>query len=331
MTIKQLAWKTLRKNGIIPEKLVYRKIRGKITASGRLEIERLQQDLGMRNWNLLLQQMEINYPKDHLIRIMGFGNELSRYAITPFCDSNEFTEKVISLGARTNLIVSLFDQHIDLGNSSHSLLSEDKLQKMIKDKSHNFNRWQFPNFRTKWILPLLVESYLNDLKNISPDKHHKILKTVLSLILIMYRAEINTLSKNLHTGKTLNRKAALPFVVMGLPAWFNQVAFNSADYLFHFRWLYKLGVFFGTIDDIIDLEEDINKNQPNQFSKLIEQNQLSELNQTRIIQKLISDARWIADHWEKKAEQHTRPSEGEPEVFGTCIVSWFGGEKNYMD
>src|SRR5207302_2929071 len=61
------------------------------------------------------------------------------------------------------------------------------------------------------------------------------------------------------------RKSALPLVIMGLPVWMTTQLLDRRSYASHLRWLYRLGRFFGLVDDAADLEEDRAAGRPNCF------------------------------------------------------------------
>ncbi len=336
-TLKRHVWTELDNAGVILPRSGYAVVRKEITSSGRQEFARLKIDVGEKGLKLLSQKLNTSYPKDHLIRILGFGSALTRYAVQPVPGSAETTEQVITLGARANLIVTVFDQMIDSGENINRVLPFRGLEALLKHEGKS--NWSlfplFGNRSSKWIMHHLIKSYLMEINRLSSSPlilpgNTPVLKTLIDLIQRMYQAETDTLSKNGLSIASLNRKAALPFVIMGLPAWLSKKDFNQAFYFAHFRWLYRLGLFFGAIDDIIDLQVDISNDQPNQFKPFIENNTVSDSSMSNIGQKIVSEAKLITQQWQHWVNSHNLPiPEYSMDIFSACIVSWFGGSKNY--
>ena len=53
---------------------------------------------------------------------------------------------------------------------------------------------------------------------------------------------------------------------MGLPVWMTAPSVQQSVYRAHVKWLYRLGRFFGWIDDAADLDDDRAAGRPNYFS-----------------------------------------------------------------
>lgn len=330
---KKAVWKELEDACLIPDRSKYKSVRSSISAFGREELADLKEEIGESGWKILIRKLNTKYPKDDIIRILGFGNALTRYVIEPFRNDEETNNKVNKLGARSNLIVSLFDQMIDSGTKPKQVLSTKSLDKLLnRNTQKNSDFYRYFGFQSKWIMTTLIKSYLRGLGDLSqPSAQTNISKTILSSIQRMHESEIKTLTKNDLSTADLKRKAALPFVIMGLPIWLKDSQINNKAYFSHMRWLYRLGLFFGSIDDIIDLEEDISNNHPNQFKKLVNKDSLAESFIIATSKKIVSEGKIITNFW-KKYTNHQNPqaTDFNEQIFGTCIVSWFGGSKNYQ-
>lgn len=329
-SITENFWKELEKSGLIPDSSSYKTVRSIITEFGTEEADNLQKELGSRGFDRIISTLHTKYPKEDLIRILGFGHAITLYLVLPVTRYQRIKKETIELGARANLIVSLFDHMVDSGKRISRVLSEKDLESMIDKREMKINgilsSYTNPE---KWTMTVLISSYLKKLNNLNPDPGN-ILHLQISLIRSMFMAELNTLNKAEENPLLLRRKTALPFMVMGIPSWFDRHDTGSFNgYYAHLIWLYRLGLFIGAIDDIIDIHEDIRNNHPNQFKKYYTTQEADLLSGELL--KIISAGRTIKETWDKKVSGNDPClPDFSRDILGTCIVSWYGGIKNYQ-
>ena len=161
-------------------------------------------------------------------RMLGFGYVLTEFAVAPVTAQPD--ARVPALGALANLIVSLYDGELDTGAAPGSIISGSSL------------------------LARLVELYYSRLDALAGagGPLEVLLRRAIDR---MYHAERFT-GRGANSRAIWRRKSALPFVVMGLPVWFAHPAARVRSCHAHLAWLYRLGRFFGWIDDAADLEDD---------------------------------------------------------------------------
>src|SRR6185437_4068214 len=77
-------------------------------------------------------------------------------------------------------------------------------------------------------------------------------------IMTMYSEEGRTPRewRRLRGDAALQKKTALPLVVLGLPVWLVSADFDSARFEAHYRWLVHVGKFVRWVDDAADAEAD---------------------------------------------------------------------------
>ena len=91
---KKAVWKELEDACLIPDRSKYKSVRSSISAFGREELADLKEEIGESGWKILIRKLNTKYPKDDIIRILGFGNALTRYVIEPFRNDEETNNKV---------------------------------------------------------------------------------------------------------------------------------------------------------------------------------------------------------------------------------------------
>ncbi len=180
-------------------------------------------------------------------RWLGWGFSITEFLIAPALPVKSRCGAVCSLGALVNLMVVVCDSLLDAGERVSQVLPEAELAANGGGSSP---------------VTILLREYFHRLAAVQLSD--ALLRSINKAVARMVEAEIQTVA----VGGDLPysfwlRKSALPFVLMGLPAWAG-TAWDSGDrYLFHLRWLYRVGRFFGGVDDTLDLAEDDCSCQPN--------------------------------------------------------------------
>jgi hypothetical protein len=143
----------------------------------------------------------------------------------------------------------------------------------------------------------------------------------------MYDAELAVVSRNGSpvSRHLLRRKAALPFVVMGLPAWLLGSERDERLFRWHVHWLYRLGRFFGWIDDVVDLESDLKTGAPSQLAYELENERQSSDRGREIVRAIAMQGRRLMYEWRTRVGAVSDVPLSVREAVPTCVVSWFGG------
>jgi hypothetical protein len=212
--------------GLAPDPARYDYLAARLLLYGERVLRQLPSDVGGA-----LQQRQ-----SAAVRMLGFGYVMTEFAAAPVAVPSD--ARVPALGALANLIVSLYDAELDAGAAPGSIISGGSL------------------------LASLVELYYSRLDALARGGGplEALLRRAINR---MYHAERSTGGAN--SLAIWRRKSALPFVVMGLPAWFAHPAAHARSCHAHLAWLYRLGRFFGWIDDAADLEDDCAAGRLNYF------------------------------------------------------------------
>jgi len=207
--------------------------------------------LGDTEWNGLagLDVTGISAPKAR--RLLGAGFALAEFLIAPVPARTVIHNSVCSLAALANLMVVVCDGLLDGGASVGDVLPSAELAAGGGCSSP--------------VMVLLREYFLR-LEDIRPSE--ELLRRIRKLVARMFDAEIRTVRREGSLPYCFwLRKSSLPFVLMGLPAWAGCPDASPGRYIRHLLWLYRVGRFFGAIDDAVDFLEDCSAGQPNRWQE----------------------------------------------------------------
>ncbi|MCG2612655.1 hypothetical protein LZZ85_00125 [Terrimonas sp. NA20] len=277
--------------------------RRKIELAGFMQWDQLINDLKEKEITETDFLQEVNLPKSTLIRIIGFGMAFSDKFL-PLTE-NERRPELVKLGALSNLIVCLYDHIVDTKNNDEDPLSRPELERVdfvgTPGAKPGMSRMEIYQ---------LIQLYFRKLKNLctGPDDlevYQLINKTALK----MYDAERATVRINGVDGTSGMRKSALPFVLMGMPGWvFLKQSTERWLLLIH---LYRVGLFFGILDDIVDYRDDLINHQFNLLLTYSEKEMLDL--EGRLIHQIdaLSFRGSLNEQWVR--------------LYYVCAISWLGG------
>ena len=238
-------------------------------------------------------------------RLLGFGHVMTEFAVAHLRIRETQMLGPLSLGALANLIVSAYDGLIDSGHDPERVLPRSRLNGAGKRAS-----------RGDPLITALVDLYFERLACL-PHPHPPVRKTLQNAILRMYDAERATAGAAEFSPEVWRRKSALPFVIMGLPIWMTTPSFDVRACRAHLAWLYRLGQFFGWIDDAADLDADRAANRPNYFNS-----RPKRFPAVRVARH----ARRILDTWDAGAPRD-RDTGTLRQTFLAIVWSWLGVAK----
>jgi hypothetical protein len=319
-----LLWTEMENAGLLIHGFLYEECRRTVWDIGTCLHRALRLGFGERYWDETFTSLGNSVPDNH-IRILGVGHVLTEFAIAPLGPLPEPAKReVCELGALSNFIVALYDQLLDLNQYDYSILSRTSLSAALENADVSELSYKEDSLPAG-LLAYLVTIYVRRARRLSNGESAPDGYVLTRAILDMYDAEFETLRAPLAVSrKILHRKAALPFVVMGIPAWFAHEAAGPAIRSWHLRWLYGLGSFFGWVDDAIDEGQDREAGRPNAVAKPARI--LTEPDPSR--QAL---ARQIAGYGERTMREWRERLGGveiPPHVthaVALTLVSWFGG------
>ena len=304
----------LQSAGLLLDAATYQAVRSAVSAAGATEVRRLESALGPSVWRHGLACLGRPYPDGDCRRVLGFGRVLSGFAVAPLGLAGEARERVLRLGALCNFIVATYDHLVDSDPGHRSVLHRGS----VAPARH---RWSVRRllggiFRppASRLMEQLVALYFAELQRLPhAGTRIRLRAGIERLIVRMYDAEGASLT-GAATPRLLRRKAALPFVVMGLPGWLAVADEQGGEYWWHLRWLYRLGDLFGWVDDAVDLEEDREAGRPNRL-----------LTDPVTASGIATDAAWLLSEWRERVGSDDASRRAEQEGFRGCLVSWLGG------
>jgi len=234
--------------GLSPDPARLNYICGRVYHFGELEHTRLLRSIGS----------ELEPDAQLAVRLLGWGYVMTEFAVACLGVPGKPNSAVLSLGALANLIVSAYDGLLDSGREPERILLRSRLTNAGGERETGDP-----------LIARLVDLYFVLLSRL-PYPHAHLHRTLRSAILRMYDAETETAGSREFSLATWRRKSALPFVIMGLPVWMSIPSLDARAYRAHLNWLYRLGRFFGWIDDAADLNDDRAAQHLNYFSAGIE-------------------------------------------------------------
>jgi len=188
--------------------------------------------------------------------LLGTGSALTEFLIAPVPASGRKGSELASLGGIVNLMVVVCDHLLDRGASVDEVLPPRQLAAYGGGGSP---------------VVILLREYFRRLLSVVPDGTR--LYTFKKVVCRMFAAEIQTLrTDGLLPYRFWLQKSSLPFVLMALPAWSIDAREQApARYLRHLRWLFRVGRFFGALDDAVDFLDDCSSGHPNLWNARREQ------------------------------------------------------------
>ncbi len=228
-----------------PDRAYFDYVGARLYHMGELEYERLLERTGS----------ELEHQAKPAVRLLGFGHVMTEFAVAHLGFPGKPAPALLSLGALSNLIVTIYDGLLDSGQDGERVLPRSRLTGPRRRK----NKTGDP------LVNRLVDLYFAGVASL-PRPDARVHKTLRSAILRMYDAERATSGSLEYTAAVWRRKSALPLVIMGLPVWMTVPSFDRRAYRAHLKWLYRLGRFFGWIDDAADLDDDRAAGRSNFFS-----------------------------------------------------------------
>lgn len=324
---KKTTWNKFEQAGLIPNKKEYQKSRKEITLLGQKELPKIKEIIGFRIWDQFINKNDKKIYDDDTVRILGFGVALTEYLISPLNINDKRHYYLLRLGALTNLIITLFDWFVDSGLKRDKVLSVNFLKNVSALRIPGFLKFMplFKPLYSKVVMKLVIHFYTLARGNSFLNLDQVSITKVNNFVFEMYKADEFAQVKNSSKSSLfMSRKAALPFITMGLPGFFVKKS-TKITYFGYLKWLYQVGIFFGYVDDIIDYYEDISNNEPNQIHHFISNsNEECEAELENISEYIAKIGKGVTGKWHQYQGILDIPP-GSRDAFRTCLVSWWGG------
>lgn len=324
--IRAASWLALRAAGLWPDWGCYESGRALIVEWGEREMAFLRATVGRRRWSEAFRRVPRGVRDSDIVRILGVGRLLTEYVIAPLNVAEPQRAHVSRLGALANLIVTIFDHYADTTDGRCIAVARESLVRGER--------------RPGWLLPLrvaiagtpeerfmtpLVRLYYRQLEELVSHAASAapVLELIQRAIVRMYDAESLTWTGSPPRAVAMRRKAALPFVVMGLPGWL-AASPARADLPWHLRWLYRLGIFFGNVDDVVDLEADRASGHPNRIGAQLAGHGGSDEAIAVAAARIARRAEALVRDWRERVP-HPPPNPAIASAIEITTCSWFGG------
>jgi len=213
-------------------------LRALVQIRGEAVAMALRREVGETAWLQGLSLLKVPNAANAVRRACGFGALLTEFLVAPLALDPLAQTDAAGLGARVNLIVSLYDHYVDQGMAPHQVLPEQGGEGMVP------------------LVPLLVRGYYARLR---PSRNTALVHRAIARM----RDAEDRVAAGESSPLLWRRKSALPWVVMGMSP--QSLQPFALPYL---AWLYRLGCFLGWIDDAADVERDRAQGRANAFAEL---------------------------------------------------------------
>ena len=316
-TFKPILWHALWNADVLSVPELHVKCERAIRERSIAERDFLVAQIGEEAWLRMLQAWGGRNGEQMASLQLGAGAVLTDFFTAPVTLAAADREAAAHLGTLANLLVGVYDDLIDAGDSGDDPLSRNLLD-APSGKSGAGEIGDTP-------LAPLVSAYFRQMASLpGAASRPEVARTLRRAILKMYDAERKTVGGGDADGRMAGwrRKSALPFVVMGLTAWLMTPDFCGRDYRRHLRWLCRCGEFWGWIDDAIDLEQDSATGHPNRVQAALQTGlQSPEALAAGIAQR----GQAILTEWRQLTPQAARLPLAVQEALPNCLFSAFGG------
>ena len=317
-TFKPILWRALWNADVLSVPELHVKCERAIRERSISERDFLVTQIGEASWLQMLKAWGRENGEQMASLQLGAGAVLTEFFTSPVTLGAADREAAAHSGTLANLLVGVYDDLID----AEEIPGADPLSRSLLDavsgKSGVGETGDTP-------LAPLVSAYFGQIASLpGAASRPEVARTLRRTILKMYDAECQTVGGADADGRMAGwrRKSALPFVVMGLPAWLMTPNFCGRNYRRHLRWLCRCGEFWGWIDDAIDLEQDSATGHPNRVHAALQTGlQSPEVLAAAIAQR----GQTILAEWRQLTPQAARLPLAVQEALPNCLFSAFGG------
>lgn len=312
--------------GLLPDADSVRACRREVSRTGADEAAALAGRVGPTLWMDALAQLGRPFPQPDCERVLGFGAMLTAFMLPPVVIDDGLSRDVCTLGAHANLLVSLFDQVADESPGAALPLSPAIVESACMGRGRARLAWRSrTGAPVGRLLARLLTDYVSRLDRLPCSARYRGVRALQAkAIVAMHAAELRTLGPaSSVTERVIRRKSALPFVVMGLPAWLAVGRVPAPALRAHLRWMYRVGNFLGWIDDVADVDADRAAGRPNRVAAALgREGRSGGFDETRRLARAIAkdglrimaerDAALMSGHRSRAAD----------DVLSTVVLSW---------
>ena len=323
--VRTAIWQALQDAQLWPDWQCYEAGRALVVQWGEREVAALRDRIGRRTWSEAFRRVPRRVSDVDIARILGVGRLLTEHVIAPLNVHESQRESVARLGALANLIVAIYDYYADSTDGRCIAVARESLAGAGRGPMSLFPlRVAIAGTPEERFMTPLVSLYYKWLAQLASHEPSSaaVLTLIQRAIVRMYDAESLTWRESHPNAAVMRRKAALPFVVMGLPGWL-ATSRPQTNVQWHLRWLYRLGIFFGNIDDAVDLESDRASAHPNRIDAELARRGDSDQAIHAMAQRIARQADALVSGWRERVPDPPDSAISSAIEITTC--SWFGG------
>lgn len=269
------------------------------------------------DWSTTLHQLAAPSPRERCRRVLGLGHATTVFLAEPAGLTASSADRVGRLGARANLLVTLFARLTDRGLAPDEVLDPALLDRDGPDApGPDRPRGTGPVGRT---VARLVDDYFRRIGSLPHAASRPgVVAALLRRIRRMHEEQRRVAAEPALREQAHLVRSVYPFVVMGLPGWLAAPSFDVPRFREVLGWLHRVGGFLRWIDDAADLAEDAASGSHNVVAPARE-----AAGDDRVIAELIDRGRALLRARRGWPTVESFPSEA---AFGTCLDRWLGDE-----
>src|SRR5262245_23177818 len=247
--VRAALWGKLQTARLWPEWESFESGRALVLSWGEREAAQLISDVGRRAWVTGIEPVRSALRDSDVVRILGFGRLLTEYIIAPLRISALARPATVRLGSLANFIVTFYDLLLDQGVGAGEILPRKVLSARARGAGWLIAWQSLTGSAPARLVAQLVALYFACFEDIAlrGSRSEQVGSLLRRFIIRMHEAELLTRVAGPMNHRTVRRKAALPFAVMGLPGWLS--ACPPMTPREHLSWCYRLGLYFGRSEE----------------------------------------------------------------------------------
>jgi len=317
----------LERRGLLGSAAARAACAARANAEGRHTIARIERMMGTKAAHRVLSSSG-QHDVSSFAYIAGYGALMTDFLIAPIPLDPATRAEVAELGAVANVIVSFFDQMVDSGHQRTLLLPGWALDTATSPLGRVLLRLlaRFAPIKSRLTLGLVADYFRRLAALPHAARQGRVRADVVGCITTMYLEEGRTPREwvQIRGSAALQKKTALPLVVLGLPGWLGSPEVPRAAYGRHRRWLVRLGKFVRWIDDAADAAADAATHGPNLVVKALGRRGRRTGTETALAAMIAKRGSWILEEWRSQMGAASRTESRESDVIPAVLVSWLG-------
>jgi hypothetical protein len=267
--------------------------------------------------------------------VMGYGALMTEFLVAPARPEPSDRQQIAALGAVANLIVSHFDELVDGGWPRSLLLPSWALVAAPTYVGRTVLRAAArAGPAPTRVIVTLVANYFERVRALErtvarPRVRRRLSRTIMT----MYSEEGRTPRewRRIRGDAALQKKTALPLVVLGLPVWLVSADFDAARFEAHYRWLVHVGKFVRWVDDAADAEADGATGASNLVRHALAERTGDAAEQVALAAAIARRGRRLVDQWHAfvaaATDENSRSAISDdhvPAVLSNVLAAWVG-------